>query len=174
MPLFQFILVVTFLVLLIVVNRLYQAIRILNSRVSIQSNLIKNIRAEMKETAEEMDEEFQELMIDEIALKEAMSRDFTYQKKKTTRKPISLTRSKSPETPEATTSSPRILSRSKPNLSRSNPNLSATSRNRNEEVPLKTDMSYLHQTKKPISVEQIPSISLLQKENQPSGSNKGK
>lgn len=51
LPFFQVALVLSFLILLYVVSRLYRGIRILNARVDILSTLVKNLRKEIQLTA---------------------------------------------------------------------------------------------------------------------------
>lgn len=51
LPFFQVALVLSFLILLYVVSRLYRGIRILNARVDILSTIVKNLRKEIQLTA---------------------------------------------------------------------------------------------------------------------------
>ncbi len=77
----------TLLIVLVIINRLYSAIRILNSRVEILSSLVKNLKRELNELTENQDAELelQDYINEELALSEKLRRDFSYGKKKPSR-----------------------------------------------------------------------------------------
>lgn len=77
----------TLLIVLVIINRLYSAIRILNSRVEILSSLVKNLKSELNELTENQDAdlELQDYINEEMALSEKLRRDFSYGKQKPSR-----------------------------------------------------------------------------------------
>lgn len=78
---FQIILSVCLLLVLIIINRMYQGLRILNSRVDILSHLVKNLQSELSKTHHIDNPEFEEYLTHENLLQQQMSRDFTIDKK---------------------------------------------------------------------------------------------
>lgn len=80
-PLFQLIMLLTLLIVLIIIQRLYHGLRILNSRVDILSSLIKNMKEDFRKQFQNHteDEALQEYLHNESILQAKMSRDFAYQ-----------------------------------------------------------------------------------------------
>ncbi len=153
MPLFQLILVLSFLIVLVVVNRLYHALRILNSRVEILSSLIKTMRAEMK--SDEEDDTIQEYLSRETLLQAEMGSSFNYSKKGFQQfSGKSLLRSNIYPAAETSSDMPRQTTQ----------DFGASPR---EEVSLKEDLSYLHTNDKPVSIEKFPNT--LPPQDQPLG-----
>lgn len=81
---FELLNTLTILIVLVIINRLFHALRILNSRVEILSSLVKNLKHDLSHLHEdgEVSQELQEYINQENALSKKMGRDFSVGKTK--------------------------------------------------------------------------------------------